>query len=80
MVNLVTIKSKIIWLDKSIAFYIRQSERFDVRVMWELYNPEFFYDKYSLILAGNKEDLQEYYSYLKDNYIRVIVEQEQIFD
>lgn len=80
MVNLTTIKSKILWLDMPIDFYLRQSERYDVRIMWELYNPEFFYEKYHFIMAGKKQDLKDYYSYLRKNHIRVYVEEEHDFD
>ena len=71
MRSVATIKAKTILLDLPLSNYLNQFQRFDLKLIWKEYDYTFLYDKYKVILSGKKEDIEDFYSFLKTNNIHV---------
>lgn len=71
MRSVATIKAKTILLDLPLSNYLNQFQRFDLKLIWKEYDYTFLYDKYKVILSGKKEDIEDFYSFLKMNNIHV---------
>lgn len=52
--------------------YIRDYSDYDLNVLWYDYNFGAFYEKYTMIIQGDKDDIKNFYSYLRLNHIKVV--------